>query len=109
MGLNGCVGSMDGVHVEWGKCPVAWNAFCCGKEEYPTLVFNVTVSHSGRVLSVTKSFWGARNDKTIVRYDQHIMNIKNNKIYDDVVFELYNEKGELVKKSGKAINNVSFN
>ncbi len=52
MGLVGCIGSMDCVHVKWNKCPVSLTNLCEGKEGYPTLVFEVVVSHS-RYISLT--------------------------------------------------------
>jgi Plant transposon protein len=33
MGLAGCIGSMDGVHVIWDKCSTALSNYCRGKEK----------------------------------------------------------------------------
>lgn len=101
MGLTGCIGSMDGVHVIWDKCPVNLTNLCKGKEKIPTLVYNATVSHTGRIQACTKSFWGARNDKTIVRYDKHIMDLKTKKTYDDIEYELLDEDGNPRTCKGK--------
>ena len=94
IGLTGCIGSMDGVHVIWDKCPTALSNYCRGKEKVTTLVYNATVSHTGRIQACTKSFWGGRNDKTVVRYDKQIMDLKNKVTYDDVEFVLINKDGE---------------
>ena len=37
MGLPGCVGSTDVVHVKWDRCPVRLYHLCKGKEGYPSL------------------------------------------------------------------------
>lgn len=101
MGLTGCIGSMDGVHKIWDKCPVALTNLCKGKEKVTTLVYNATVNHHGRIQACTKSFWGARNDKTIVRYDKHIMNLKNKVSYDNIDFDLHDEHGITTKCRGR--------
>lgn len=66
MGLTGCIGSMDGVHIIWDKCPVALTSLCKGKEKVTTLVYNATVNHHDRIQACTKSLRGAKNDKTRV-------------------------------------------
>ena len=106
MGLTGCIGSMDGVHIMWDKCPVSMTNLCKGKEKIPTLVYNATVSHTGRIQACTKSFWGARNDKTIVRYDKHIMDLKNGVTYENIEYELINLDGVPHKRKGKLLFSV---
>ena len=75
MGLPGCVGSTDVVHVKWDRCPVRLYHLCKGKEGFPTLAYSVVVDHHRRILSVTQSNWGARNDKTMVKFDDFIMKV----------------------------------
>ena len=65
LGLPGCVGSVDCVHIPWEKCPAGLLSSCKGKEGYPTLVFEVVVSHTCKILSVSSVFFSADNDKTI--------------------------------------------
>ena len=101
MGLSECIDSMDGVHIMWDKCPVSMTNLCKGKEKIPTLVYNATVSHTGRIQACTKSFWGARNDKTIVRYDKHIMDLKNGVTYGNIEFELLDLDGVSQKRKGE--------
>jgi hypothetical protein len=48
---------------------LATTRYFTGKEHFPTIAYEATVDHSGRVLGVTKGFPGAKNDKTIVRFD----------------------------------------
>ena len=99
---------MDGVHVIWDKCPTALSNYCRGKEKVTTLVYNTTVSHTGRIQACTKSFWGGRNDKTVVRYDKHIMDLKNKVTYDDVEFVLINKDGEHEHCKGILQNRMFF-
>ena len=73
LGFPGAVGSIDCVHVRWDKCPFALRSSCKGKEGYPSLAYEAVVDHHRRILSVTKSHYGARNDKTIIKFDKHAM------------------------------------
>ena len=66
MGFPGAVGSMDATHVHWRRCPSGATNMHTGKEGFPTRVFNVAVTHHGKVFAVSGSQPGARNDKTIV-------------------------------------------
>ena len=58
MGMPGCVGSTDCVHVKWDRCPVRLQIVCTGKEGFPTLAYSVCVDHHRRILSCTPSFYG---------------------------------------------------
>ena len=100
MGLTGCIGSMDGVHIIWDKCPVALTSLCKGKEKVTTLVYNATVNHHDRIQACTKSLRGAKNDKTIVRFDEHMMDLKNKLSYDNINYDLYDERGIITKCRG---------
>ena len=75
MGLPGCIGSTDCVHLKWDRCPIGITNLCEGKEGYPSLSYSCTVDHHRRILGVTRSNYGTRNDKTIVRLDTNIMDV----------------------------------
>ena len=55
----------------------------------PTVAYEVTVNHSGRVLYISTGHPGSRNDKTIVKTDKLVMDPKNVKILQDVEFKLF--------------------
>jgi hypothetical protein len=46
------------------------------------------VDHHRRILGSTASFFGARNDKTIVRHDRYITDVKYKVIHEDVTFDV---------------------
>lgn len=73
LGFPGAIGSVDCVHVRWDKCPFSLRSSCKGKEGYPSLAYEAVVDHHRRIHSVTKSHYGARNDKCIVKFDLHVM------------------------------------
>ena len=76
VGLPGCVGSVDCVHLVWDKCPAGYVSQCKGKEKHATLAFQAVVSHTKRILALSHFFAGATNDKTIARYDTAIQKIR---------------------------------
>jgi hypothetical protein len=43
------VGSMDGVHFAWANCHAPSVPAYKGKENFPTMVYNVTSDHARRV------------------------------------------------------------
>ena len=99
LGLPGCVGSVDCVHIPWDKCPAGLKSSCVGKEGYPTLAFEVVVSHTRMILSVSKAFFGADNDKTIARYDAAIDAVKNGNL-SIIEWTRKNSAGEEVTERG---------
>jgi hypothetical protein len=93
LGLPGCIGSTDCVHIHWDRCPAGERHEHVGKEGFPTRAFSVTCTHSRRIIACTglnlyifiqflhnihnsiiilstviESFPGATNDKTISRF-----------------------------------------
>jgi hypothetical protein len=68
IGFPGAIGSVDGVHIPWERCPAGHKSYYVGKEGFPTVMYNCVVNHQGRFLSVAGPFSGAKNDKTAVRY-----------------------------------------
>lgn len=76
LGFPGAMGSTDGVDCIWERCPAKQTAIH-KRDKYPTLGWNVTVSHSRRVMAVAGSFPGTRNDKTRARHDKFIIALKS--------------------------------
>ena len=75
MGLPGCVGSVDCVHVGWDKCPSPYKNMYCGKEKYPSVAYEVVCTSRKFIQSVSCGHPGSRNDKHIARTDAAIMNL----------------------------------
>ena len=99
MGLPGCIGSTDCVHLKWDRCPVNLNQVCSGKEGYPSLAYSCTVDHHRRILGSTSSFYGGRNDKTILRHDAYITDVRNKKVHEEVEYKIF-VKGVLTTVKG---------
>jgi hypothetical protein len=89
LGFPGAIGSVDCTHVYWGRCPAYFQNAYCGKEKKATVAYEVTVNHSGRCLYISTGHPGSRNDKTIVKTDKLVMDLREKKILQDVEFKLY--------------------
>ena len=99
-GVPGAIGSVDCVHVWWDRCPVNISNVCRGKEKYPTLAWQVVADHKRRILSVSRSHYGAENDLTISKYDDFVMGMHWGSKYKDVEFELFDASGNIKKMKG---------
>jgi Plant transposon protein len=100
LGLPGCIGSTDCVQIRWERCPAGDRHFHKGKEGYNTLSYEVTCDHSSKIIAVTKGHPGARNDKTILRFDGFVTAIHSGTLYNDVKFMLKTLKGEDIEEKG---------
>ena len=89
MGLPGCIGSTDCVHLKWDRCPTGICNLCCGKEGFPSLAYSCEVDHHRKILGATASFFGARNDKTIVRHDKYITDVKYKLVHEEITFDVF--------------------
>lgn len=99
LGFTGAIGSTDVTHVGWGMCPFTLGRSFTGKEGFPTLAFEVTVDHAGRAIGVTQGFTGTTNDKTIIRYDAAVQNIRTDSRYRDREYKLrQKDGGEFTRK-----------
>jgi hypothetical protein len=98
LGLSGCCGSTDCTHVHWDRCPAGLRHSHVGKEGFPTLSYSVTCTHSRRIIACTSGFTGSTNDKTISRFDEFLIKIKNGDLYGHLNFDLRNCVDDTVEK-----------
>jgi hypothetical protein len=100
LGMPEAVGSTDCTHIPWGRCPAKLSSVFTGKEGFPTVAYEVTVDHHKRILWVTDGHPGARNDRSIVRFDEYVMAIKNKDILSEYSFWLKGSDGVEVEQRG---------
>ena len=77
LGLPGCCGSIDVVHIGWDACPANLLHLFKGKESYPSIAYEVIVNQRREIMSVTNGHPGARNDKHICRLDDQLLSLSN--------------------------------
>ena len=88
LGFPGAITTADGVHVAWENCPASERHLNTGKEGYPTRVFNCCVGPNREFTHVHGSHPGARNDKTIARFDPVFSALRTGTLYHDQRFTL---------------------
>lgn len=91
LGLPGCIGSMDVVHVAWCMCPTWLANLATGKEGYPSIAYNVICDHEGRAMSVLPGAYGATSDKTIVRFDGFVDEVRCDPFFTEMQYALYKD------------------
>ena len=84
LGFPGAVGSVDCTNVLSERCPAQFQSTYMGKEKKATVAYEVTVNHSRRILHISDGHPGSRNDKTIVKTDTFVQELKDRKILKDV-------------------------
>ena len=88
LGLPGAIGSMDVVHLAWCMCPAFLANLATGKEGYPSIAYNVICDHQGRALAVLTGAYGSTNDKTIVRFDDFVDDVRCDVFFRDFQYEV---------------------
>ena len=99
VGLPGCCGSMDVVHVKWSSCPTGDHNRAKGKPGYPSLAFQCITDYNRRVIGIYGPQFGTRNDKEIVKVDPNVYRIRNG-WYKDVSWKYYTSDGRVEKERG---------
>jgi len=92
IGLPGTIGSIDCTHLEWARCPKQLNHSCKGKEQSPTLAFQVVCSHTRLILHCSNFFYGTIHDTTVAKNDWFTKWIIEGGV-DHISYVLYDEHG----------------
>lgn len=99
-GFPGCIGSTDCVHIRWDLCPALWfSSFKNGKNSYASIAYEMTVDHSKRFQSTTIGHYGTTSDKTIVKFDGFVNEVRFGELYTEAEFKLQvDEKRWVIEK-----------
>jgi len=79
-GFDGAIGCTDGVQIPLKRCAYNLRLTRTGKEGYPTLGFNVTVTFRRRILYSTMGIPGAVNDQSKVLFDDLLLKIERGEV-----------------------------
>ena len=99
-GMHGAIGSMDACHIVIEKCSHRLKqTHLGGKSKLTCRSYNLTCNHRRQILHTTPGHPARWNDKTIVLFDKLAKDLKNGKIMQDNIFELWDRSGsgELIK------------
>ena len=100
VGLPGCCGSVDVVHVKWSHCPAGDFNRAKGKETFPSLGFQCITDFNRRILSVYGPHFGSRNDMDIVKTDVHVHAVAKNPLHREARWWYYGHDGHVRTNRG---------
>jgi hypothetical protein len=98
VGLPGCVGSMDVVHVNWANCPTGDHNCVKGKRGIQPLHFSVSPI-------LIAGFWqsmdrGSCNDKDIVKHDDNVRAIRFSQLFTNTTWKYYDANCSIKSEQG---------
>lgn len=100
IGMPGMIGQMDAVHLAWDACPAGASGEHAGKEGYPTKAFNAVCSSRRLFYSCSRAYPGTVNDKTMVKSDEFIRALKEDPLYSDYQYTVFDRLGAESKLKG---------
>ena len=101
LGLPGCIGSVDAVHMPWDSSPAVLNhLFYNGRKGAATYASVATVDDQCIILYASDADHGASNDKSLIRDNEFHEKIKVDPLYTEFPYELLNADGELKESKG---------
>jgi hypothetical protein len=93
LAMNGATGSMDGVHAAWGACPHDDLIHFRNHKGYNSILYNVSCTHDGRIMSVAGGAPGRNNDKFVVKRDLFAQLLRTDPLWRSVQVELLTNTG----------------
>jgi len=87
LGLPGAISSTDCTHAQWDMCPASELVAHKGPKGKPTRVFQMTVGHNHIIYYVSRTFPGTYADKSIVRYDEFLQQVRRDPLYTQFPFK----------------------
>ena len=105
-GFNGCIGSSDATHVGMLSCAIWAKIMHKGfKLNIPSRTYNMTVTHSRKILGSTLGHPATWNDKTLQLYDELLCGVRDSVLHDTFEFMLYDidEEGNVIEVPYKGV------
>ena len=100
-GFPGCIGSTDATHIPLEKVSFGLRQAHLGyKMSGTTRTYNLTVNHRRKILHSTTGHPGRWNDKTLVRFDGFMRQIREGQFNSTMSFVLSDEHGRDVTLKG---------
>jgi hypothetical protein len=99
VGLPGCMGSKDVVHVRWACAPLGDYNRCKGKESYPMIAFQCVSNFERQIQGVSQAQYGTRNNKSIVKHDHNVHAVRTD-WYSQVELDYFSINGDVCTDVG---------
>jgi DDE superfamily endonuclease len=90
-GFPGCVGSTDATHIPLDKVTASFRQAHLGYKQgsdVTTRTYNLTVNHRRQILHTTTGHPGRWNDKTLIRFDSFMSDLRDGAFDDMIDFTL---------------------
>ena len=92
-GFPGCIGSTDATHIPLDKVTAAFRQMHLGyKSVFTTRTYNLTVNHRRQILHTTTGHPGRWNDKTLIRFDTFMADLRDGAFDKIMDFRLHRTK-----------------
>lgn len=100
-GFPGCIGSTDATHIILERVAYIDRQDHLGfKSKQTTRTYNMTVNHKRQILHCTTGHPGRWNDKTLIRFDDFVDELRNGTTTDKMTFELASSNGHSYQMKG---------
>jgi len=100
VGLPGCIGSTDGVHIPSKAIPKEHRQAAMKAGGKTSYVVNVIVDMNYVIQSASKPYYGATNDLVALESDAHFNAFKNNPLFRETEYTLKDIQGNDVIERG---------
>lgn len=101
-GFPGCIGSTDATHIPLEKVCVSLRQAHLGFKGTNTMrTYNLTCNHRRKILHTTTGHPGRWNDKTLVRFDSFMSELRDGALNDKMDFEVRTRLGMSSEDTGQ--------
>jgi hypothetical protein len=101
-GFPGCIGSTDATHIPLKKvCFSLRQAHLGAKSKSTMRTYNLTCNHWRQILHTTSGHPGRWNDKTLIRFDTFMSELRDGGLDDKMDFELRTRQGMTSDEEGE--------
>jgi hypothetical protein len=103
-GHPGAIGSIDCVHIGWHKCRYTLKVQCTNtgagdSKGKPSLLFQVVVSHTTKIQSISRMHWVATTDSTVYKFDAAVHDLMAG-IYATRTFNMWKDQDTKITAIG---------
>lgn len=101
-GFPGCIGSTDATHIPLEKVFTSMRQSHLGHKGKATMrTYNLTCNHRRKILHTTQGHPARWNDKTLVRFDTFMLELRDGALNEQFDFELTTRQGMTSDENGE--------
>ena len=101
-GFPGCIGSTDATHIPLEKVCMSMRQAHLGHKSKVTMrTYNLTCNHRRKILHTTEGHPARWNDKTLIRFDNFMSELRDGALNEKFDFELRTRQGMTIDDDGE--------